>query len=113
MKSLIVITLTLAAAFAADKPVQRTKDEHKAEAAKYAARAGELAAQAAKREAAAARLAAQSGNAMAHKWPGLANGPANLERDRAIQARHAEAEAREKHAFHMDQANKTSFDAEP
>ena len=33
--------------------------------------------------------------------------------DRATQARRAEAESREKYAFHMDQANKTSFDAEP
>jgi len=113
MKSLIVITLTLAAAFAADKPVKLTKEQHKAEAAKYAVRADEFAAKAKKHEANAERLAKQTGNAMQHKWPGLASGPANLERDRAMQARRAEAESREKHAFHVDQANKAAVEAEP
>jgi hypothetical protein len=49
---------------------------------------------------------------MQHKWPGLAQGPQRLELERAMQARRAEAEAREKMAFHQELADKT-VDAEP
>jgi hypothetical protein len=112
MKSLLILTMTIAAAFAVDPKAKLTKAEHKVEAARYATRADEFAAKAAKHEANAERLSKPGYNAMQYKWPGLAKGPENLERDRAMQARRAEAECREKIAFHSELANKT-VDAEP
>lgn len=112
MKILLIAALTLAALQAVEPKAQLTKDQHKAEAARHATRAAEFAAKAAKHEANAQRLAKPGYNAMQYKWPALARGPENLERDRAMQARRAEAESREKQAFHHAMAEK-SADAEP
>ena len=57
--------------------------------------AEEFAAKARKHEAAAERIRAERGySAMRHKWPAMALGAENAERDRAEAARRAEAEAR-------------------
>lgn len=57
--------------------------------------ADEWAAKAARHEANANRIKANQGyNAMRHKWPALANGAENRERELARQAREAEAAAR-------------------
>jgi hypothetical protein len=123
MKSLIVFVLTIAAALAADQKPNETnraagqklsRAEHKAAADRHATRAEEFAAKARKHEEAAARIAARNRNtAMQHKWPGMARGAENMERDRAMQARRAEAESRELVAFHTEMANKTGIEAEP
>jgi len=113
MKTLMLFALTIAAAVAADSKPKMTVAEHKAAAERHATRADEFAAKAKKHEAAVERHKSNRGyNAMQHKWPALANGPANLASDRAIQARRAEAEARELVAFHTEMANK-SVEAEP
>jgi hypothetical protein len=112
MKPLIGFVLAIAAAFAADIQPNMTKAEHKAEAARYATRAEESAAKARKHEANVERLAKPGYNAMQYKWPGLAKGPENLERERAAKARNVEAESRQKLAFHLEMAGK-SVDAEP
>lgn len=116
MKTVLILALTIASVLAADpKPnAKLTKSEHVAAAEKYTARAQEFAEKALKHERAAARLEQNlRGNAMAHKWPGLARGPMERERDRAMQARRAEAESRELVAFHTEMANKTGVEAEP
>src|SRR6187402_2961614 len=112
MKSLLIALFSITALLGADQKVKLTKADHQAEAKRHATLADELAAKASKHEANAERLAKQGSNAMQHKWPGLAQGPQRLERERAMQARRGEAEAREKTAFHQDLANKT-VDAEP
>lgn len=113
MKTLIVFIMTIAAVVAADTKPKMTKAEHKAAAERHVLRADEFAAKAVKHEAAAEKAKAKNGyNAMQHKWPGLVRGAENAERDRAMQARRAEAENRELAAFHSEQANKT-FEAEP
>lgn len=112
MKSLLLTAMLMTTAFAADQKTKLTKAEHKAEAARHATRAEEFAAKAKKHEANAERLSKPGYNAMQHKWPGLAKGPENLERDRAMQARRAEAEAREKVEYHAALADK-GVDAEP
>jgi hypothetical protein len=113
MKSLLVIALSIAAVVAADQKPKMTPAEHKTEAARHATRADEFAAKAKKHEANVERLSKEQGyNAMRYKWPALAKGPENLERDRAMQARRAEAESREKYAFHLEMANK-EVEAEP
>ncbi len=112
MKPLIGFVFVIAAAFAADTKPNMTKAEHKAEAARHSTRAEESAAKARKHEANVERLATPGYNAMQHKWPGLAKGPENLERERAAKARSVEAESREKLAFHLEMAGK-SVDAEP
>jgi hypothetical protein len=104
MKSLLIALFSITALLGADQKVKLTKAEHQAEAKRHATLADELAN--------AERLAKQGSNAMQHKWPGLAQGPQRLERERAMQARRGEAEAREKVAFHHELANKTA-DAEP
>lgn len=112
MKPLIGFVLVIAAAFAADTKSNMTKAEHTAEAARHSTRAEEAAAKARKHEANVERLSKPGYNAMQYKWPGLAKGPENLERERAAKARSMEAEAREKLAFHLESAGK-SVDAEP
>jgi len=112
MKSLLIAVFSITALLGADQKVKLTKAEHQAEAKRFATRAEEFSAKAKKHEANAERLAKQGPNAMQHKWPGLAQGPANLERERAMQARRAEAESREKMAFHQELATK-SVEAEP
>ncbi|MFN0104618.1 MAG: hypothetical protein ACKV2U_21335 [Bryobacteraceae bacterium] len=113
MKNLILIALTMAVSLAAGDKPKMTKAQHRVEAERHATRADELAAKALKHEANAERLKANQGyNAMRHKWPGLARGPENLERDRAMQARRAEAESRERLAFHAGMAEKL-VEAEP
>ncbi len=105
MKTLLIFALTLSALAADKAQPQMTKAEHKAEAARLASRASELAEKARKHEANAERLSKPGYNAMQHKWPALANGPLELERQRAMQARRAESETREKLAFHAAQAS--------
>lgn len=57
--------------------------------------AEEWAAKAARHEAAAERIKANQGyNAMRHKWPAMANGAENRERELARQARETEAALR-------------------
>lgn len=113
MKSLLVLALTIAAAFAANDKPKMTKAEHKAEAARHSTRAEAHAAKAKTHEAAADRIKARRGyNAMQYKWPALAMGAENAERDRAAAARRAETEALELAAFHTAMAEK-SADAEP
>jgi hypothetical protein len=112
MKSLLVIAFSIAAVLAADQKAKLTKVEHSAEAKRHANRAAEFAAKAEKHEANAERLSKQGYNAMRYKWPALARGPENLERERAMQARRAEAESRQEVAHHSELANKT-VDAEP
>jgi len=113
MKTLMLFVLTIAAAVAADSKPKMTIAEHKAAAERHATRADEFATKAKKHEAAAERIKSNRGyNAMQHKWPALANGAESRERDRAMQARRAEAESRELVAFHTEMANK-SVEAEP
>lgn len=112
MKPLIGFVFVIAAAFAADTKPNMTKAEHKAEAARHSTRAEESAAKARKHEANVERLAKPGYNAMQYKWPAMAKGPENLERERAANARRVEAESREKLAFHLEMAGK-SVDAEP
>lgn len=112
MKTLFVFALAIAAAFAADTKSNMTKAEHKAEAARYSTRAEEAAAKARKHEANVERLAKPGYNAMQYKWPAMAKGPANLERERAGKARRDEADARERLAFHTEMAQK-AIDSEP
>ena len=112
MKPLIGFVFVIAAAFAADTKPNMTKAEHKAEAARHSTRAEESAAKARKHEANVERLAKPGYNAMQYKWPAMAKGPENLERERAANARCVEAESREKLAFHLEMAGK-SVDADP
>jgi len=113
MKTLTVLILTIAAAFAADMKPRMTKTEHKDAAERHATRAEELAAKAQRHEDNAVRIKSNRGyNAMQYKWPAMANGAADLERSRAMQARRAEAESRKLAAFHSEIANKR-IDAEP
>lgn len=110
MKSLFVFVLAIAAVGAQPK---MTKAEHMSEAQRHATRADEHAAKAEKHEAAAARIRANRGyNAMQYKWPAMALGAENAERDRAAEARRKEAAARELVARHTQLAEQAVV-AEP
>lgn len=114
MKILLALLLTIGGVTAAEKSIdgavqdtrpKLTKAQHLAEAERFEARADEFAKKAAKHEEAAERIQARKGyNAMQHKWPGLANGPLNLARDKAMQARRAETESRAMAAYHRERA---------
>lgn len=78
MKTLTLAVFTMAAAMAMEP---KTADEWAAKAARH--------------EAAAERIKANQGyNAMRYKWPALANGAENKERELARQAREAAAALR-------------------
>jgi hypothetical protein len=117
----MVLTLT-ASLFAADKSGKfedkdltakatsaRTADDHREIARDYEARAREFEAKAKAYEAEAARLSRLTqGQPLQSKWPAMAQGPANHQRGKAIQARRAARESLEMVARHQDLAEKAS-----
>lgn len=112
MKHLLGFVFAIAAATAASAEPNLSKAGHRAEAERHATRAEQSAAKARKHEANVERLSKPGYNAMQYKWPAMARGPEHLERQRAVAARKAEAEAREKVAHHTNLANQ-SVEAEP
>lgn len=85
----------------------RTAAEHERVADLHKKRAETFEAKAVEHEKAASRLSNQQGyNPMAHKWPAVARGPADLERSKAMQARRAAREALVLEARHRELAAK-------
>jgi hypothetical protein len=103
---LMVLALT-ASLFAADKPAIRTAQEHREIAHDYELRASEFEAKAQAYEAEANRLSKLAqGHPLQSKWPAMAQGPANHQRGKAIQARRAARESLDMVARHRDLAEK-------
>lgn len=110
---LLMVTMGLTLAFAGT-PVKeakeihqvareaRTAEQHTQVANDFKLRAEALEQKAQAHENKAANMS--TGNAMAHKWPGLAQGPKNREIELAAKARTQAGEAREAAANHMKQA---------
>ncbi|MEZ5356597.1 MAG: hypothetical protein R2762_28510 [Bryobacteraceae bacterium] len=87
----------------------RTANEHLDVARQYEALAQSFDAKALRHDEKAEKLAMRRGyNPMAAKWPAIANGPADRERNLAIQARRTAAEARELAARHRGLAAEAS-----
>jgi hypothetical protein len=118
---LMALSLT-ASLFAADKPAKlenkdlaaramsaRTADDHREIARDYEARANEFEAKAKAYEAEAERLSKMTqSHPLNSKWPAMAQGPANHQRGKAIQARRAARESLDMVARHRDLADKAS-----
>ena len=110
--------LTAAASSAVDKPkapdaariqemarAAKTRAEHLEVAQLFEAQAATFDAKASTHEQEADRIAKRGAyNPMANKWPALAQGPAEFQRTKAMQARCAANESRERVAYHRQQA---------
>lgn len=121
-KNLILTLIAAAALSAAPQSTQQLQamarsanspTKHAEVARAYTDRAAELDAEALRHEAEAQRLLKDNGYfPMRHKWPALANAPAETKRRLAMQARRAAHEARELARKHQGLAESKSVAAE-
>lgn len=102
IRSMIIALATTGLLMAAD--TAKTTTNHAEAAKEYRQRAKSNLEKAKQHEAEAQKLTSQGHNSMAAKWPAMANGPANRERSKAMQARRAAEEALRLAEYHESQS---------